>query len=181
MHQSVSPYLSLLEHVTWQKSEYFYFPNHLARQWLLESGSLSRLMKTHCRELSVDVLQNSWSDALSLTSTEKCLLFSPESYLLRQVLLSGDGVPWVLGHTLIAQSESYQLSDDVFRLGTHLLGDFVFQAQHVRRDELQVAEVKTEDGVLWARRSRLWMEHQPMLVTELFLPGAPVYSKENEE
>ncbi|MDW6002606.1 chorismate lyase [Vibrio mangrovi] len=181
MHQLVSPYLSLLNQITWQKCENFCFPSPLVRQWLQEQGSLSLLMKKHCRELSVEVLYNDWADISLFSEKETDLLHAPQRCLLRQVLLSGDDSPWVIGHTLIPQLMNSDLSDNVFKLGSHPLGDFVFQAQYVRRDELQVAKVDTENGVLWARRSRLWMEHQPMLVTELFLPEAPVYVKENME
>ncbi|WP_227631617.1 chorismate lyase [Klebsiella pneumoniae] len=53
-----------------------------------------------------------------------------------------------------------------------------FSADNVKRDALQVGWVETELGRLLARRSRLWMNNKPMLVTELFLATSPIYSKE---
>ncbi|MCC4785334.1 chorismate lyase, partial [Vibrio lentus] len=49
----------------------------------------------------------------------------------------------------------------------------------VKRDALQVGWVIAGDERLLARRSRLWMNHKPMLVAELFLPTSPIYSKES--
>ncbi|SHF46359.1 chorismate lyase [Vibrio gazogenes] len=181
MHRSVSPYLSLLNQIIWQECENFYFPTPKIRQWLQEQGSLSLLMKNYCQSLSVDVLRHDWEDTGWFSAQEQNLLSSPQRCLVRQVLLSGDNTPWVIGHTLIPQLDKSDLSNRLFRLGACSLGDFVFQSEDVQRDALQVAKVDTEDGVLWARRSRLWMARQPMLVTELFLPDAPVYVKENKE
>ncbi|WP_074374724.1 chorismate lyase [Vibrio spartinae] len=173
MHQSVSPYLPLLNQIIWQECGNFYFPTPKIRQWLQEQGSLSLLMKNYCHSLSVDVLRHDWVDRACLSVQEQSLLSSPQRCLIRQVLLSGDNTPWVIGHTLIPRLDKSDLSNRLFQLGASSLGDFVFQSEDVQRDALQVAKVDTEDGVLWARRSRLWMAHQPMLVTELFLPDAP--------
>ncbi|WP_038185523.1 chorismate lyase [Vibrio rhizosphaerae] len=181
MHQSVSPYLSLLNQIIWQECENFYFPTPKIRYWLQEPGSLSQLMKNYCQTLSVEVLRHDWEKTSWLSAQEQDLLDSPQRCLIRQVLLSGDETPWVIGYTLIPQLEQSDLSNPIFQLGATSLGDFVFQSEDVQRDALQVAKVDTEDGVLWARRSRLWMANQPMLVTELFLPDAPVYVKENKE
>ncbi|MFA0675363.1 chorismate lyase, partial [Vibrio sp. 10N.222.51.A6] len=59
------------------------------------------------------------------------------------------------------------------------LGLTVFSAENVDRDALQVGWVIAGDERLLARRSRLWMNHKPMLVAELFLPTSPIYSKES--
>ncbi|WP_159440511.1 chorismate lyase [Vibrio ruber] len=181
MHQSVSPYLSLLNQIIWQECENFYFPTPKIRQWLQEQGSLSQLMRNYCQALSVEVLRHDWQATTWLAAQEQSLLGSPHRVLVRQVLLSGDETPWVIGHTLIPQLDHSDLSNRLFQLGSSSLGDFVFQSDDVQRDVLQVAKVNTEDGVLWARRSRLQMAYQPMLVTELFLPDAPVYVKENTQ
>ena len=44
-----------------------------------------------------------------------------------------------------------------------------------------VGWAETPDGKMLARRSRLWMNHKPMLVAELFLPTAPMYTKGEHE
>ena len=68
---------------------------------------------------------------------------------------------------------------DLTSQGEIPLGLTVFNAENVKRDALQVGWAETPDGQFLARRSRLWMNHKPMLVAELFLPTAPMYSKES--
>jgi chorismate--pyruvate lyase len=176
-----SPYLHLLEQIDWQSRSPFYVYQPWEKKWLLGRGSLSQLMKTYCHTLSVKVLHNAWADSQLLTEDESRLLMFPERFVLRQVLLSGDGCPWVMGRTLISESVVKKSSHDLAALGELPIGELVFQAQHVLRDELRVAKVVSDEGILWARRSRLWTEQQPILVTELFLPEAPVYMQENME
>ena len=68
---------------------------------------------------------------------------------------------------------------DLARQGEIPLGLTVFSANDVKRDALQVGLVELDGKQLLARRSRLWMNHKPMLVAELFLPTAPIYAKES--
>ncbi|MGL4220995.1 MAG: chorismate lyase [Shewanella sp.] len=177
MNQLTSLYLAALHQVTWQHPDDIEFPNPLAQKWLLEQGSLSRLMATQCEQLTVDLLSNQMMPAHSLSPDEMKLLPS-EEYLLRQVVLYGDLRPWVFGHTLIPRSSMLQQQYDLTQQGQIPLGLTVFSADNVKRDALQVGWVGTESGRLLARRSRLWMNNKPMLVTELFLVTSPIYSKE---
>lgn len=177
MNQLTSLYLAALYQVVWQQPDEIEFPDPLAKQWLLEQGSLSRRMATHCEHLSVDLLSNQIMPAESLSHDETLLLTS-EEYLLRQVILCGDQQPWVFGHTLIPLSSMHNQQFDLAQQGKIPLGLTVFSADNVKRDALQVGWVETDFGRLLARRSRLWMNHKPMLVTELFLATSPIYSKE---
>ncbi|CAM3138596.1 MULTISPECIES: chorismate lyase [Vibrio] len=177
MNQSTSLYLSALRQVEWQEPDKFSFPTQNAKNWLLEQGSLSRLLESHCQTLNVDLLHNKVVKAEKLDSQEIVLL-TKEECLLRKVVLKGDQQPWVLGRTLIPQSSMNGQQYDLTRQGEIPLGLTVFNAENVKRDALQVGWAKTSDGQFLARRSRLWMNHKPMLVAELFLPAAPIYSKE---
>ena len=177
MNLSASPYLSALLQVNWQDPSDFEFPSEQSKHWLLELGSLSRLLNLHCEELSVDLLHNRIVKAERLNAQEISLL-SSEQCLLRKVMLKGDGAPWVLGRTLIPNSSIATQHYDLTEQGEIPLGFTVFSAQTVKRDALQVGWAETEQGYLLARRSRLWMNNKPMLVAELFLPASPVYIKE---
>ncbi|MCG6507059.1 chorismate lyase, partial [Vibrio parahaemolyticus] len=103
MNQTTSLYLTALRQVTWQQPENFQYPDENARTWLLEQGSLSHLMAQHCDHFSVNLLHNQLTGHGSLQADEMTLL-AQEDCLLRQVLLLGDEVPWVLGSTLIPRS-----------------------------------------------------------------------------
>ncbi|WP_337164588.1 chorismate lyase [Vibrio fluvialis] len=177
MNQTTSLYLTALRQVTWQQPENFQYPDENARTWLLEQGSLSHLMAQHCDHFSVNLLHNQLTGHGSLQADEMTLL-AQEDCLLRQVLLLGDDVPWVLGSTLIPRSSLQDERHDFTQQGEIPLGLTVFSSDNAKRDALQVGWAQTSHGPLLARRSRLWMNHKPMLVAELFLPDSPIYSKE---
>ncbi|WP_306331766.1 chorismate lyase [Vibrio injensis] len=178
MNRMTPLYLSSLRQVDWQWPEDFTYPSDNAQSWLLEQGSLSRLMAQRCQQLSITQHDNQWLEPAQLDFTEVAWL-TAETCLLRQVILAGDTRPWVFGRTLIPQSSLQGQSDDLTQQGAIPLGLTVFNSDHVRRDGLQVGWAMTSDGPLLARRSRLWMNHKPMLVAELFLPDCPIYAKES--
>ncbi|QXO17509.1 MULTISPECIES: chorismate lyase [Vibrio] len=175
MNQTTAFYLAALRQVSWQQPEQFTYPDENAKTWLLELGSLSHLMAAHCEHFSVKLLHNQFTAAAELHADEVQLL-SEEQCLLRQVVLQGDAVPWALGSTLIPLSSMQQR--DWQQQGDTPLGETIFSCETVKRDALQVGWAETSRGKLLARRSRLWMQHKPMLVAELFLPDSPIYSKE---
>jgi chorismate--pyruvate lyase len=178
MKYANSPYLSALNEITWQNIGDFSFPSHNVRDWLLEQGSLSKRLRDNCGELTVELYQHQWCPGDQLARDENNLLSSPPYYLLRRVVLSGDGQPWVIGSTIIPQSTAEDRDYNLSKLGETPLGEEVFKAETVDRDSLQLSHIVIEGGFLYARRSRLWMNHKPMLVTELFLPSAPIYHQE---
>jgi len=177
MNQPISLYLASLLEVEWQNPEEFEFPNEFAKHWLEEQGSLSRRLKQHCQALTVELLQNQIVTAATLKQDERQLL-SKQDCLLREVILYGDDDSWVLGRTLIPRSTLVDKQYDLAQQGDIPLGLTVFSADNVERDSLQMGWVNVPEGCLLARRSRLWMNHKPMLVAELFLSNSPVYAKE---
>lgn len=175
----IALYLSALRQVKWQQPENFSFPSEIARDWLQEQGSLSRLLETYCQQLNVDLFHNDIVSSQQLDQQELALL-TEEQCLLRKVVLKGDGMPWVLGRTLIPQSSLTDQPHDLARQGEIPLGITIFSSNNVKRDALQVGWAETPSGLCLVRRSRLWMNDKPMLVAELFLPNAPIYSKESK-
>ncbi len=177
MNQSISLYLAALSQVNWLSPEEFTFPDDYSKTWLLEQGSLSRRLANHCHSLTVDLKSNYWVEPSHLSRSERDLL-AEENCLLRKVVLKGDGYCWVIGRTLIPQSSIQDQAHNLEHQGEIPLGLTVFSADNVKRDALQVGWVETPEGRLLARRSRLWMNNNPMLVAELFLSDSPAYSKE---
>jgi len=144
----------------------------------MEQGSLSRKLGKCCQHLSVELLHNQVVERSIVQQDEQYLLSSSDC-LLRKVILNGDDEPWVLGRTLIPRVTLEDKHSDLSQQGNVPLGLTVFSAENVERDALQVGWVIAGDERLLARRSRLWMNHKPMLVAELFLPTSPIYSKES--
>lgn len=174
MDELRSLYFTALKNVSWQQPDCFSFEDNRSRQWLMESGSLSRLLAQECQTLSVNLLTNETVVAGKLSTQERGCL-AAEDCLVREVILSGDDHEWVLGRTLIPLSSMQDQQHDLAKQGDIPLGLTVFSAENVKRDALEVGWAETPQGRLLARRSRLWMNHKPMLVAELFLPNSPMY------
>lgn len=177
MTEQILLYLTALKHVDWKEIPSLELTDEVALQWLTEQGSLSRRLAACCQSLTVELLDNRSVEGETLSLQESRLL-SGEDCLEREVVLKGDNRQWLIGRTLIPHSSLQGQPYDLSQQGEIPLGMTVFSAEQVSRDQLQAGWVETPHGRLLARRSRLWMNHKPMLVAELFLPDAPVYRKE---
>ncbi len=148
------------------------------KYWLLEQGSMTQLLRQECDALTVNLLSLSPATWHDLSQNEREQL-TPNEYLVREVVLLGDGVAWLYGRTILPLSKfPVAVEKQVMGLGSTPLGEYLFKQENVHRDALQFAKITTEAQTLLARCSRLWLDDVPMLVSELFLPDAPIY-KEN--
>ncbi len=155
----------------------FSFPSEKVQNWLSEPGSLTVLLKKQCQSLTVELLENTWVGDSQLKTDEKLLLPEYDQYLIRKVILKGDDQPWVIGYSVIPRTTAFSQHYDLSAIGELPLGETIFSANNVRRDSLKVSKIINADGdALFVRRSRLWMNGHPLLVTELFLSDSPIYS-----
>lgn len=177
MNELISFYITALKQISWQDITQFEPSDEISLPWLQEKGSLSRRLKDNCEKLSVNLLKNIMIPAQSISIQEKERL-SDSPCLLREVVLSGDDEEWLVARTLIPEASMEAESHNLIEQGEIPLGLTVFSTDNVYRDALEFGWAETPSGALIARRSRLWMNGKPMLVAELFLPGAPIYSKE---
>lgn len=177
MNQSFSLNLSKIKKSKWGYPANFSFPSEKAQHWLSEQGSLSVLLKKHCGSLTVKLLANDWVNYNQLAADEKRLLPEQEQYLIRQVVIKGDGISWVFGYSVIPKDTAIGQHYDLSDIGELPIGEIIFHANKVTRDSLVMSKIENEDGnALYARRSRLWVDGSPLLVTELFLSDSPIYS-----
>ncbi|ACR67465.1 chorismate lyase [Edwardsiella ictaluri] len=141
--------------------------------WLAEQGSMTRRLEQQCDRLQVTVLREGAVDPTQL-SDDECRQLSPSvQYWLREVILLGDGIPWLFGRTLTPSSTLEGEGEALRRLGSTPLGRYLFSGVALERESLRVGCL----GLLWARRSRLRVAGQPLLLTELFLADAPIYGR----
>ena len=139
---------------------------------------MTRRLRRYNHHLSVQLLGNR---AVSLTVDEQELVaVSAPVGMCREVILHGDGGPAILGWTLFAEAalQGGGLQD----LGEQPLGERIFGEAPARRDHLQLAcfEIASNPwcpaGIVWGRRSRLFLGQWPLLVHELFLPSLSSHS-----
>lgn len=178
MNDSVTDYLKVLSQAHWQSPDQFQSMSSNMLQWLTEQGSLSYRLNAECDTLSVEVISNTKSSADMMTE-EEIERLAHEDCWLREVVLRGDDQPWVIGRTLMSLSTMGQGDYDISQQGNTPLGVTVFSSADTKRDALEIAQLTTSEGELFARRSRLWVAGHPILVAELFLPHSPVYKMES--
>ncbi|CAH0527327.1 chorismate lyase [Vibrio hippocampi] len=180
MNKSVSEYRKIINQAQWQTPEQFQFASEHVKQWLMEQGSLTHKLLQQCQNLTVDVVTNAQCQIADIAPSESELLEDTHCWL-REVVLHGDSVPWLVGRTLMPvlgmEMGNYNLSHQ----GNTPLGETVFASQNTARDALELTQVTVDGMPLYARRSRIWVDQTPMLVTELFLPDAPIYIAESHE
>lgn len=145
--------------------------------WLTDLHSMTKRLSAHCEALRLEVL--------GLYDAKECVLSEKEQKLLgnqggtlRQVVIYGDNEPWLCARTLIPDSTLTGREQDIAELSVPL-GLRLFKEENVRRDEIEIACVDVSQHSLLARRSCLWVNDKLLLVSELFLPQAPIYKKES--
>jgi chorismate--pyruvate lyase len=170
-------HLGLLSEANWQHPLDMRLSNEQEKEWLLDPFSMTKRLKLHCKQLSVDLLELETLAAEGLTPDEKKLL-ADENCLVREVVLKGDGIAWVYARTLIPFSTLTDTEGDIAELGGSPLGERVFADPRARRDAYSMAIIMLDTIPLLARRTRLWINQKPLLVSELFLTPSPIYQKE---
>ncbi len=142
------------------------------RDWLLEERSMTRRFERHCRQVTVRITREGFISRQQATP-EVALLPQEMRYWLREIVLYGDGVPWLAGQTLLPESTLTGRDRQLLELGTMPLGRYLFSSPDLTRDFIDVGS----SGELWGRRSRLRLAGKPLLLTELFLPDSPLYGE----
>ncbi|TLX50057.1 chorismate lyase [Pseudoalteromonas ruthenica] len=153
--------------------------------WLLESGSLTKRLKSQCQQFAVEVLSE------KVVASRFCdhAVFKPPStnVRVREVLLFCDNEPMVYAQTWLPEQQSQQ-GVDLAHLGNNPLGEVIFQDPQIQRVGMEVADfahnqslselthsLKLPGGPLWGRRSCFNLTDQQIMVCEIFLPGAYPY------
>ncbi|STQ77887.1 chorismate--pyruvate lyase family protein [Grimontia hollisae] len=170
-------HLQALMDAVWEEPEWQRLEASPVGSWLLERHSMTERLKAHCRTLTVELL-GLYEIEQSALSYDESTLLGDQACMVREVVLSGDGKAWLCARTLVPKSTLTEKEQDIAELGAVPLGQRVFNQANARRDAIEVATVMVEGQPLLARRSRLWVNEKPMLVSELFLPHAPVYQEE---
>lgn len=158
----------------WQGRDWFYpqdYPlSKTVGEWLLEEDSMTSRCERYCHKVTVQPQFEGYIAAESL-SKESSELPADRRYWIREILLFGDNIPWLWARTVVPEQTLSGPELNLMNLGTTPLGRYLFNQAELERDYIQVSLL---DG-LWGRRSRLRLSGKPLLLTEIFLPSAPLY------
>jgi len=102
------------------------------------------------------------------TFENETVLLSEGVYWCREVVLHGDGKPWVAARTLISKGlfTHYQ---SLSTLGDKPIGEWLFALSPQR---LGTQWAQDSAGGLYARRSLFLVQEMPLLISELFLENS---------
>lgn len=164
------------------------------KSWLLDPNSLTARLKSHCHQFRVELLGQRIE--ICQENESVALISSGEKVLVREVLLFCDEKPQVFARSLLPLSSLTGAEQALANLGTQSLGQVLFNNPSLERQTIEVAEFNAVSSVgklakhlqlsssylplpenLWGRRSIFVLESKPLMVAEVFLPGAFAYQQ----
>jgi len=181
----------------WRDAQGCFLPENL-KNWLLDPNSLTARLKSHCQHFRVELLGQRIETCQA--SEAVALIPSGEKVLVREVLLFCDEKPQVFARSLLPLSSLTGAEQALANLGTQSLGQVLFNNPSLERQTIEVATFDTTSSVgqlvkqlqlstqklpeltassenLWGRRSIFVLENKPLMVAEVFLPGAFAYQQ----
>lgn len=176
-----TPFTScFLDEPRWQRAKWLRWQlSATERDWLLDSGSLTtRLIDLSEGQLTVTILRQ---QMLYPHLSEARLLGIPRKKLalVREVVLSGRGQPWVFARSILPLSTLTGRLRKLRTLDNRPLGGLLFKDSTMYRGEIEVARVNKKhcyipgymmsERSLWGRRSKFYLDNKPLLVSEVFL------------
>ncbi|MFT7235485.1 MAG: chorismate--pyruvate lyase [Methylophagaceae bacterium] len=174
----------MLELTRWHTIQRRLMPRNLM-PWLSDKGSLTQRLKQHNQtDFSVQLLGNSWIKPLTDESLALNLSLSELSYQREVLLMDGDNAN-VYARTVVPRATYMTMQHRFNQLGNKPLGELLFTDPTVRRGPIEIACLKSgqwlyemalleesaRPEMLWGRRSQFYLNGQPLLVNEIFLPA----------
>jgi len=186
------PYVDQQSNISWQDPANVLVEDTCLSTWLLDTASLTERLQSMCRRFEVVVVNHQ----LESPSTDEIALLNcqQDNTYIREVLLLGDGVPWVFARSVIPQQINDSELDGLgceplgkrifndlrFRRGTFQLCRLDWQPMHAQlrliSDENMLSRGIATANTVYGRRSCFDFLGCKMSVAEIFLPDAPAYS-----
>lgn len=163
---------------------------HNLADWLYETGSLTARLKRCCQNFRVEVLGQAVGPCALAEATD--VILAGEPVLVREVILYCDDSPQVFARSLLPLSSLTGDEQQLANLGNQPLGQVLFNNPLLERKSIAIAPFDERSSVaqlaatlklmplttLWGRRSLFILNNKPILVAEVFLPGAFAYHVE---
>lgn len=155
-------------------------PHASLRSWLLDKGSLTaKLIELSRGNFHVQVVRQVYARASR--SEAEALGIAPHSLsLIREVVLMGHNQPWVFARSVLPLSSLTGKLRHLRKQGNRPLGAFLFSKPQLTRSPIALALINRHhkyvpaelmgDSPVWGRRSIFYVDGQPLLVSEVFLP-----------
>ena len=161
--------------------------------WLLDPNSLTERLKRNCQDFRVEVLGQRVEPCAA--QEENSDIKAGEPVLIREVLLYCDDIPKVFARSLLPLSSLTGEEQHLADIGNQPLGQVLFKNPALQRRNIEVSFFEHPScltkliqelnlpvqPLLWGRRSVFYLQDKPLMVAEVFLPGAfPYITKTND-
>ncbi len=158
------------------------------RPWMRLSGSMTAQLRLSMGG-AVDVALLASGTGAFYPDESACFVDRPARGHVREVCLRGAGRTLLAARTVYA-ARKLVADPALAGLGSRPLGELLFDPASPARWSLRefarllpgsamrdLAQrcAPAADGDIWARRTLFWLEGEPLLVTEVFLPPVPVF------
>ncbi len=151
-------------------------PRHWQR-WLEDRGSLTRrLIAASGGDFRVEILRQ-FIGQPTFAEARAVRLGNRRRALIREVLLIGNGVPWVFARSVLPLATLTGRRRHLRHLDDRPLGQVLFSDNSMHRGPVEVARIASATlplalpaARLWGRRSVFRLDGKPLLVAEIFLP-----------
>lgn len=152
-------------------------------EFLFQSGSLSRSIEECCRgTFNIELKNESWSAPMS-DENQLLALIDNEITFIRESWLKCDNKRLVYARTVIPRITFEGESQELMELGNKPLGNILFSDNKTYRTNMRYAKIPLHCDLhkqatmdtdivteLWGRQSLFYINNNPLLVTEVFLP-----------
>ena len=154
-------------------------------QALSETGSMTAYLRSKTADFSVYLLHQDLQRITDPQMAHYMDITDAKPALVRQVILSCDQHPCILGHCIIPHDLYQQHQRGLTQLGQHPIGEYLFASSQLQRSpifytqlpvdsdyhRLLSAHSLTIETPLWARRSQLYDETIRVGIIEVILPA----------
>lgn len=164
--------IGFFDNVDWQTQNVIGLSQDICNSWLQETSSMTKRLKSYCKELNVKIIFEGFKNRGELVIDE-LILPEDDCYWVRDVILSGDGVPWLMGRTIIPKDTLSIMFDDIINLGKTPLGKFLFSQKDLIREFIHVGYTNG----LPCRRSVLKVQGRKLMVAEAFYKESPMWQE----
>ncbi|MBU6459652.1 MAG: chorismate lyase [Proteobacteria bacterium] len=148
--------------------------------WLRDPRSLTRKIRNHCHHFSVHLLYQG-TGRLMAFETRLLGMSHPKISQVREVWLMAEGSAVVYARSILPRHSLAGRYTPIRTLRQRPLGDTLFSSKSMRRKAVQIFKIHPGHplyprnlnltGPLYARASIFKLNHRPILVTDVFLPG----------
>lgn len=185
IHHALTPFLPPS---TWTTEAAQLNPPTHWYDWLTQPKRLTRAYQQLCDCVEVTVLSEGFAN-INAEEAEYCHIDSSQTAWVREVLITGDSIPYEFARVVIPSSTVNAFPDTFEQLGKKPLGDALlydnpdvtrsdFSYQRISGMACQTHPVLANhvhdfNQPLYARRSLFFIKGYPLSVTETFLPKLP--------